>query len=435
MDVRIQRAVVIPAAILCLAFVVRAGAGWWWQRRLAPDKSFWFGDSESYWSLGRAIAQGSPYEYGPGSGKVFRTPGYPCLLAPLFLVRNEPPVLWARLEGAVFGTLSVGGVIYLGWRLFDAVTGYTAGLLAALYPGAIGASVFVLSEAPYCPLLVAEVVCWVTAWEAPTRKRLAILAVVAGAIHGMATLMRPSHLLFVPFALAVAMVSAHRRRHILIGIFILAASCATLAPWWWRNYQVTGRFVATTLQLGASLYDGWNPHATGASDMQFVEEFVAIQRQVDAHTSRPVSTFEERLDERLKQSALAWARSNPQRVLELAGLKLARMWSPLPNAADMQSWLFRLAIFCSFTPLFGLAILGSIRCASRGWPLAMCWLPAVYLTCLHLIFVSSIRYREPAMLPLMVLAARAVACRGSRQAAAETPLSASRSTSANHHVV
>jgi hypothetical protein len=35
----------------------------------------------------------------------------------------------------------------------------------------------------------------------------------------------------------------------------------------------------------------------------------------------------------------------------------------------------------------------------------MCWLPAVYLTLIHLVFVSSVRYREPAMLGVIVLAA------------------------------
>jgi hypothetical protein len=39
------------------------------------------------------------------------------------------------------------------------------------------------------------------------------------------------------------------------------------------------------------------------------------------------------------------------------------------------------------------------------------WLPAVYLTLLHTVFVSSIRYREPAMLCLLTLAGAAIARR------------------------
>ena len=84
------------AAILAVALALRLGAGVWWQSRLPEGKKFAFGDSESYWELGRTIARGQPYEYGPDRLKIFRTPGYPAVLAPLFLLREEPPVIWGR---------------------------------------------------------------------------------------------------------------------------------------------------------------------------------------------------------------------------------------------------------------------------------------------------------------------------------------------------
>jgi hypothetical protein len=49
-----------------------------------------------------------------------------------------------------------------------------------------------------------------------------------------------------------------------------------------------------------------------------------------------------------------------------------------------------------------------VRTFRRGWPYILCWLPAVYFTLLHTVFVSSIRYREPAMLAMLALAAGAL---------------------------
>ena len=46
------------AVLLVLAFLLRLAAGWVWQSRL--DDKFGMGDSESYWNLGKAIAQGQP---------------------------------------------------------------------------------------------------------------------------------------------------------------------------------------------------------------------------------------------------------------------------------------------------------------------------------------------------------------------------------------
>jgi hypothetical protein len=63
----------------------------------------------------------------------------------------------------------------------------------------------------------------------------------------------------------------------------------------------------------------------------------------------------------------------------------------------------------SYVPVMLLALVGGWWFLRRGWPYAICLAPAMYFTVLHTIFVGSIRYRQPAMLLLIVLAAGALA--------------------------
>jgi hypothetical protein len=64
----------------------------------------------------------------------------------------------------------------------------------------------------------------------------------------------------------------------------------------------------------------------------------------------------------------------------------------------------RLALAFSYTPVILLTLIGLWKFAPRGWPYLLCFLPGVYFTILHCVFVSSLRYRQPAMLVLIVLA-------------------------------
>ena len=403
------------ALLLLVAFALRIAAGGVWQARL--DGRFALGDSESYWQLGRAIAEGRPYVYGQQDAQVFRTPGYPLLLAPIFLLAGDGPgaVLLARAEAALFGTLAVLGVWWIALLLFDRQAAWIAALLAAFYPGAIVSSVLVLSEAPFCPLMLLQIALCILAWNAPPPNRRTAWGFAAGLAAGAATLMRPDWLLFTPLAAAVLMMprsTPTAKQRAAIAFCMILGLAAAMSPWWIRNARVTGRFVPTTLQVGASLYDGLNADADGSSNMDFVDRFIAEERlKSKGSTDGPSPEFEQRLDRRMRDEALAWAWANPGRTARLAGKKFLRMWNIWPNERRLSGWPIRLVVFFTYTPLLFFAIIGAGRTLGRGWPYILCWLPAVYLTMLHVVFVSSIRYREPAMLVLLALAAGEIGIR------------------------
>ena len=333
----------------------------------------------------------------------------------------------------MLGTIAVGGVYWLGARLFDRRAGLLAAALAAIEPGSVAAGVLVLSEAPFVPLMILQIGLWIAAWNAMSVRRRTVLALSAGLAGGAASLMRPSWLLFTPLAVAVGMVAGckstdpsfqrhsrppdeagleqhmvvtkPRRKHAAIGDSMLIGLVAAMLPWWIRNARVTGHFVPTTLQVGASLYDGWSPQATGASDMSFVNRFVGEERQRKGDEDGGADSLEYRLDRRMRQEAIAWARAHPRRVLELAAVKLTRMWNIWPNEPRLSSWPIRLAVLVTFAPILALGIWGAVKTLRGGWPYVLCWLPAVYFSLLHTVFVSSIRYRQPPLMLVIVLAA------------------------------
>ncbi len=389
-------------SILLVALLLRLGVAVWWQYR--EGDRFVFGDSESYWSLARAIAQGNAYEYGSYDAKIFRTPGYPLLLTPLFVIfGTEPPVLAARILGAIWGTLGVWGVWWLGRNLFGPRAGTVAALLGAVYPEAVATSVLVLSEAAFCPLVVLNLVLLVAAWQEQRGRKAFVLEIWAGLVAGAATLVRPEWLLFTPFAILIGLLLCRdRKKQLALGSAAVLGLVVAMSPWWSRNAVVSGRFVPTTLQVGVSLYDGLNPAADGGSDMEFVDSFVAeLQKQKPLNRHE---LFEYRLDRLAKSRALQWATEHPGRATWLMLVKLQRMWNVWPNEPGLSFWPIRLAVAALYIPVIILAFLGAMRTISWGWPYVLCWIPAVYLTLLHVVFVSSIRYRQPAIFGLIVLA-------------------------------
>jgi Dolichyl-phosphate-mannose-protein mannosyltransferase len=413
----------LPLIVLLLAFGLRISAATYWDRSaLKEGQLFRLGDSHSYWTLAGEIAHGRPYQYGSENAKIFRAPIYPLALSQFTLIQNERDAVWsARVLGCCLGTLCVGLVMILAKSLGDWRSMVAAGLLAAVYPGAIGMSIVILSEAVFCPLMLGHLALWQAAWQCTTSKKTIALGVIAGCLAGLGILTRPSWLLFAPTVALIGFVIGPRRwHHVTIFLATGLGIVLVMSPWWVRNASVTGQFVLTTLQVGPSLYDGLHEGATGASDegMDFMQQFVAEQQAEDAIALNPKSTFEYRLNQRAHQAAVDWVVNHPQDAIKLAFKKFIRTWNLWPNGGEVGSSILRAGLTIGCFSVLSFALIGSLRMwlsdrrlsgyartLRARWELY--WIPCIYFTLLHMVFVGSIRYREPALLVLTIVAGQA----------------------------
>lgn len=427
--------------ILLVALLLRIAAALFWQDKVDADlELFRFGDSETYWILAEKIADGRPYEYAGPNSRVFRTPLYPIFLAPATLLEGRVAVLAARIAGCFAGTIMVGLVMLAAYLIVDRRAAICAGILAAVYPGAIGMSVFILSEVIFCPLCLLSLIAWNWAGlmkvepepQKTSVNRAFVWTAASGIASGLACLSRPSWFLW-PGLLAIGMFldcwlsrtkkPIDRRRigsvFVRVGIFGMMMSL-TMSPWWIRNYLVTGQFIPTTLQVGPSLYDGLHPGATGSSDegmafslpfeMELHLEDVQAIKDRSRNASRvaaersPGKSFEWRLNQRMFLAAIRWANENRSDTLRLALVKFGKMWNPWPTAKELGGVWIRIAesvAYCIIVTLAGIA-LWSVRQHRRSMMLYVS--PTFYFAALHVVFVGSVRYRQPAILMLCVVA-------------------------------
>jgi 4-amino-4-deoxy-L-arabinose transferase-like glycosyltransferase len=397
------RARAVPLALIAVALAVRLVAG---EVVLSKDRAY-FPDSELYWGYAESLARDGVFQVGGAGAR--RTPGYPVLIAACTQLSGAgdpavPPstaqIRAVLVAQAILGALIVGMVWSLARFCFSDVlalrgTAWFAALFAAFDPFAVAVGSTVLAETLFTAAMVAAIWFGMNAWNADHRSGGG-WTLGAGMMAGIAVLARPSGLLLAPLGLAFVALQwrLHRSLLAVLGFALV------LSPWIIRNAAVYGAFVPTTLNVGESLYDGWNPDAKGGSDMSFVDR----RKQAVGPSRSPAEEMAE--DAFWKREAIGWARENPGRVVELAFVKLARFWSPWPNAAEFQSRVVVVVCGLFSSLLYGSALVGAVALWRRGrWnALFVALAPVVYFMSLHAAFVSSVRYRTPGMPTFELLA-------------------------------
>jgi hypothetical protein len=413
-------------ALLALGFLVRLAAAFAVQSfAVSRQKLCVFPDTDVYWRLGEAITNGLPFAVSQWGVPHFaiRTPGYPLFLAATQVIFGSSSLLPVRIVQAFLGAICALLEFALVLRVYpDRRVALCAAALTSVEPYTVGMSALVLSEALFIPLMLLSLLGTAALWAAPNRPtdeshqsdaaqtdprnegdarrgRTILIALGTGVAHGAAILVRPSWALAVPLLSVAWWLAADRRHraHVVQASAIVALGVAlVMSPWWVRNARVFGRFVPTAVWVGASLYDGLNASATGASDMRFLE-------------APDIKGLDEiRQDRVLRARAFAFVQTHPGRAARLAVIKLGRFFSPWPNADRLRAPGIAAASALVTIPLFAAIVLGAFRCRHDTRCLVLLLGPLVYFCCLHLIFVSSIRYRIPAEVPALGLAAFAL---------------------------
>ncbi len=351
-------------------------------------------DQLEYLELGRNLIAGNGLKFrDPDFDEdllAYRAPGYPLLIAAC-----GGHVRAVRVVQSLIETSTVLAVYVLARRWLGRGASHFAAALIAVNPFLMFFCGLILSETLFTSMLA-----WGMALLVWSR-----LAPWFGAIVlALSVLVRPSS---IALPVLLAMVSAITNRdlprpYLLKGPFSSAVSVLLLCglvllPWGYRNYHVLGAWIFTTTNSGMTFYDGFNPHATGASNQRSIR---ALQEL------RPMSETER--SEYLSRRAWQYVREHPGRSAELAVVKIARTWSPVPLSEDYGSRRNVIIALGYMTPFYALIALG-LWFGSPGLSAKVfLLLPAIYFTVAHALSVGSLRYRIPADVPMAIVAAAGV---------------------------
>ncbi|MEK7485708.1 MAG: glycosyltransferase family 39 protein, partial [Planctomycetota bacterium] len=248
--------------LFLFALLLRLGSVFYFQHQ---SFSF-FTDQDGYLEIADQMLAGN------GMGEnVHRTPLFPAYLAiHLALLPSREWALFAvKCSQAVLASLVPLLLVYLGKKLFSPMVGWIAGVFCAIEPFLIVVPSFVLTDSNYVFLLLIWVILFAEMLQSNRH------AILLGVLTGIATLYRPSHLYLFPFMLICLglfqrALCLQRKRSLL---FALLAFLAVLAPWIYRNYQLTNHFIPGTIHLGWLLYVGNSEWADGSAvDSQIQEE-------------------------------------------------------------------------------------------------------------------------------------------------------------------
>lgn len=275
-------------------------------------------DPAFYTIFAGELAAGRGYQLPDGQVTAYYPVGYPAALAAVYWLFDALGWTGDRVGLHVVLNLVAAGLSFpllyvIGRSLFDARVGLLAAGGLALMPNLVFHTGLALTETVFNTVALAAVAVVVsTPWAARSNRALAAF----GALVGVAALVRPPSLLFVPvLAVAGGWAAGWRWREVGRSLAVPAlAAVAVIAPWTIRNIVVMDAPILISSNVGDNLCIGNNPDANGAfqTPPSCLEGY--------DHLERP--EYEVRRDADGRAKALEFVREEPARQLELVPRRL-----------------------------------------------------------------------------------------------------------------
>ncbi len=309
-----------------------------------------------------------------------------------------------KLTQAVIGAATIGLLALIAWRAAGPRAGVAAAALAAVYPPLVWTPAYVFSETLYTALAFgAAHLLQVSAGSGTERTgRDGRLGMAAGVVAGLALLVRPAMLFFLPLA-ALWLI---RRRRLQLAVIFTAAVILVVAPWTARNLRTHGRFVLVASEGGVTFWTGNHPLARGEGDLAANPELKLAE--LEFRRAHPGLTSEE-LEPLYYRAALEFIADHPGQWLWLLVRKAFYTVVPIGPSYTLHSTRYWAASVVSYLLLLPLAIAGIGRLwRGAGRPTAVLLLGASAVL-VGIVFFPQERFRIPVIDPVLIISASALA--------------------------
>jgi 4-amino-4-deoxy-L-arabinose transferase-like glycosyltransferase len=347
--------------VLILSLLVRLVIMW-----IYPDQHF--PDAVAYKNIGKEIFSGE-----------FITNNIYMPLYPIWSYMTGGGKVQVLMD-ILISVISVWLVFLLSFRLFNnRFAALLSATIAAFYPHFLFYSVSGLTEIFYTFLLLLSFLLFYD-------KKI----ILASFISVLALLVRPTFDFLNPvlIVLFVGFVHALGWRLVLkyVGIYFIIY-LVIMSPWWMHQYQKYGEFVRLNLADGIVLYSGNNPlNKTGGGIVGSDVDMSSFNNEIN-----PIIR-----NNKMKNEAIEFIVDNPRNFIDLAGLKFLRFWRLWPHTNQYNQWYIITASLLSYGLVLFLAVGFLFRNAKKYLrEVIPIFASIAYLTIVHMVTISSIRYRFP----------------------------------------